>query len=69
MELVIEIANALIWVIRAGTAFRVTYCMFRLISTEDEAGQYKKRARNVVVFYVLAESIWQVQDVILVYFG
>lgn len=68
MDLVIEIANTLIWLIRAGAAYRVTYCMFRLIASEEEAGQYKKRARNSVVFYILAESIWQLKALLLGYF-
>jgi len=69
MDLVIEIANTLIWLIRAGAAFRLVYCMFRLISSEEEAGQYRKRARNVVVFYILAESIWELKTLVLGYYG
>jgi len=31
--------------------------------------QYKKRARNTVIFYVIAESIWQIKDLILYYYS
>lgn len=33
------------------------------------AAQYKKRARNTVIFYVIAESIWQIKDLILYYYS
>jgi hypothetical protein len=68
MDLVVEIANTLVWLIRAGAAFRFAYCMFRLIASEEEAGQYRKRARNIVVFYILAESIWQLKTLVLRYY-
>lgn len=69
MDLVVEIANTLIWLIRAGAAFRLVYCLFRLISSEEEAVQYRKRAMNVVAFYILSESIWQLEGLILGYFS
>ena len=69
MDLVVEIANTFIWLIRAGAVFRIVYCMFRLIASEEEAGQLKKRAKNTVVFYILAESIWQIKDLVLDYYG
>ena len=31
--------------------------------------QYKKRARNTVIFYIIAESIWQIKDLILYYYS
>ena len=68
MDLVVEIANTFIWLIRAGAAFRLVYCLFRLIFSEEEAGQHRKRARNVVVFYILAESIWQLKTLVLGYY-
>ena len=36
---------------------------------EEQAAQYKKRARNTVIFYVIAESIWQIKDLILYYYS
>ena len=42
--------------------------MVRLASAEEQA-QYKKRARNTVIFYVIAESIWQIKDLILYYYA
>lgn len=63
-----ELAQAIIILIRLGCVFRFIYCMVRLSGADEEAGKYKKRARHVVLFYILAESIWQVKELILYYY-
>ena len=40
-----------------------------LTAAEEQAAQYKKRARNTVIFYIIAESIWQIKDLILYYYS
>jgi len=30
---------------------------------------YKKRARNAVVFYVIAECVWQLNELVLKYYS
>lgn len=52
-----------------GAGFRFVYCMVRLESAEEEATQYRKRAKNTVLFYIIAESIWQIKDIILYYYS
>lgn len=42
--------------------------MIRLSGAEEEQTQYKKRAKNTVIFYVLAECIWQIKDLALYYY-
>jgi hypothetical protein len=64
-----DLSNVVLWLIRAGVAFRLAYCLFRMIFSEEEQGQYKKRAINTVVFYVLAESVWGIKGVVVGYFG
>ena len=64
-----DISTAVIVLIRAGAVFRFIYCMVRLQGAEDEQAQYKKRAKNTVLFYVLAESIWQIKDIVFYYYG
>lgn len=32
---------------------------------EEEQAQYRKRAKNTVLFYVVAESIWQIKDIVI----
>lgn len=63
-----ELSLALIGVIRVGAIFRFLFCMIQLQVTEEERGRYKKRAKNVIVFYVIAESIWQIKDMVYYYY-
>lgn len=69
MELLKEMADAFMIVIRSGVGFRILYCLVRISSNEEEAPMYKKRIRNAVVFIIISESIWQIKDLILNYYG
>ena len=62
-----DLSKAIILLVRVGAVARFIYCMARLAAAEEQAAQYKKRARNTVIFYVIAESIWQIKDLILYY--
>ena len=64
-----DILIAIISLIRIGAVARFIYCMVRLSAAEEEATQYKKRAKNTVIFYVIAESIWQIKDLVLYYYS
>ena len=64
-----DISTATIMLVRLGAAARFIYCMVRLQAAEEQAAQYKKRARNTVIFYIIAESIWQIKDLILYYYS
>jgi hypothetical protein len=68
MDLVKEIADALIMLIRVGVGMRVVYCLIRIGANEEEASVYKKRARNTVFFYVLAELVWELKELFLRYY-
>ena len=63
-----DLSKAIILLVRVGAVARFIYCMARL-AAEEQAAQYKKRARNTVIFYVIAESIWQIKDLILYYYA
>ncbi|HCA30911.1 MAG TPA: mercury transporter [Ruminococcaceae bacterium] len=63
-----DISLAIIMLVRIGAAARFVYCMIRLSAAEEQAAQYKKRAKNTVIFYIIAESIWQIKDLILYYY-
>ena len=63
-----DISNAIIALVRIGAVARFIYCLIRLESAEEQAAQYKKRAINAVIFYIIAESIWQIKDLILYYY-
>ncbi|TCL57662.1 hypothetical protein EDD76_108197 [Kineothrix alysoides] len=64
-----DISVAVISLIRLGAVFRFVYCMVRLQGAEEEATQYRKRAKNILLFYILAESIWQIKDIIMYYYS
>lgn len=64
-----DISMAVISLIRLGAVFRFIYCMVRLEGAEEEQIQYRKRAKNTVLFYVLAESIWQIKEIVFFYYG
>lgn len=64
-----DISMAVIVLIRAGAVFRFIYCMVRLQGAEEEQTQYKKRTKNTVMFYVLAECIWQIKEIVFYYYG
>jgi hypothetical protein len=64
-----EVSKVVVWLIRAGAIFRLCYCLFRLISADEDAVMYKKRARNVIVFYIIAESVWLIKSIIINYYG
>ena len=64
-----DISMAAISLIRLGAVFRFIYCMVRLEGAEEEQMQYRKRAKNTVLFYVLAESVWQIRQIVFFYYG
>ncbi len=68
MDLVKEMADAFVMLIRVGAGLRVVYCFIRMGASEDESSMYKKRAKNTLIFYILAESIWQIKDLVLGYY-
>ena len=62
-----DLSLFVISIIRTGAALRFLYCMVRL-SGEEEAGQYRKRSKNTVVFWIIAECIWQLKNIVLYYY-
>ena len=40
-----DISNAIILLVRVGAVARFVYCLVRLTAAEEQAAQYKKRAR------------------------
>ena len=64
-----DISMTVIVLIRAGAVFRFIYCMVRLQGAEEEQAQYKKRVKNTVMFYVMAECIWQIKEIVFYYYG
>lgn len=69
MDILKELSMAFIWLIRAGTVTRLAYCFIKIIQEDEELGVHKRRMRNALVFLVFAESIWQLKDIAVHYFG
>lgn len=69
MDTIKELSNAFVWLIRGGTCTRAVFCFFKMINNNEEVEVYKKRIKNAIVFYILAESIWQLKDIAIYYFG
>ena len=63
-----EITKALMIIVRLGIIGRFIFCMVKLIGAEDEAGRYKKRAKNAVLFWILAESVWVLKELVFYYY-
>ncbi len=69
MVLINDISRMVIMLIRAGAIFRVCYCFFRLIMADEDSAMYKKRVKNTLLFYVIAESAFVIKDIILDYYS
>lgn len=63
-----ELSLALIWLIRMGAIVRIIYCFVRMAGNDEEVGVYTKKIKNVIVFYIFSESVWQLKDIIMNYF-
>jgi len=63
-----DITNGLMIIVRLGVVARFIFCMVKLIGAEDEALRYKKRAKNTAIFWIIAESVWIIKDIVLYYY-
>lgn len=68
MEMVEELAQAMIILIRSGVALRVIYCFMAMAGDEEQVATNKKRIKHVVVFYIMAESIYLIRDLVMSYY-
>lgn len=68
MELIQEMIGALQAAIRLGALARIIFCLVKSAYNEEEA-LYKKRAKNAMVFALLAELIWELRDLVAHYYG
>jgi hypothetical protein len=68
VDLLKEMADAFILLIRVGAVLRVVHCFIHIGIDEEQSSSYKRRMKNTVIFYVLAESIWQIKDLVMSYY-
>ncbi len=69
MQNIDNISSAVIILIRVGTVLRVVFCFFLMITAEEEALQFKKRIRNTVLFYIIAELAFVLKNMAIYYFS
>ncbi|WP_273327804.1 mercury transporter [Vallitalea guaymasensis] len=68
MDILKELSSVFLILIRCGTVLRVVYCFVMMGTDEELEKAYKKKIRNVIVFYILAESCYAIKDVITNYY-
>lgn len=65
-----EIQSVIRWllvVLPLGVAARIIYCLFCIPTDSDNEVTYKKRIRNALIFFVLAETVAGLLAVISAY--
>lgn len=68
MDILEELALAFIVLIRLGSILRIVYCFISMNSDEERVGSYKRRIKNTIIFYVMAECIWMIKDLVMSYY-
>ncbi len=69
IKIIDELSNIMIGIIRTGVILRFIFCMMTMQKADDEMEGMKKRAINLVIFYIIAESIFQIKDILFLYFS
>jgi len=68
MDILKELALAFIMLIRIGAVLRIVYCFIYIGVDEEQSSSYKKRIKNTIVFYIMAECVWLIKDLALSYY-
>lgn len=63
-----DITAGMLALVRIGVVARFIFCMVKLIGADEDAGRYKKRAANAVLFWIIAESAWVIKDLVMHYY-
>ena len=63
-----EITSGVMILVRVGVVGRFIFCMVKLIGAEEEAVKYKKRAKNAALFWIIAESVWVIKELVFFYY-
>lgn len=68
MDKVTELSELIIALIRVGAVFRVSFLFVQMVANEDEVQNGKKRVKNTIKFYIIAELIFVLKNLIISYF-
>jgi hypothetical protein len=63
-----KITSFILLLIASGCAMRIALCAIQMAADPDDAGTYKKRIRNAIVFGIAAVSAFGIKNVIVSYF-
>jgi hypothetical protein len=63
-----DITAGILIIVRLGVVARFIFCMVKLTGADEDAGKYKKRAVNAVLFWIIAESAWIIRDLVYFYY-
>lgn len=69
MVTVDDITIAVIILVRIGVIARFIFCMVKLTGADEDGAKYKMRAKNAIIFYIIAESCFQLRDIVMFYYG
>lgn len=69
MDIVKDLGLLFIMLIRSGSVLRIVYCFISMMSDEDQAATYKKRIKNTIAFYIMAELVYIIRDLAMHYYG
>lgn len=67
MDIIDNMSGALIWLVRTGCVLRFSLISIAIMIDDEKEGQYKRRRKNTIIFFILAESIFQIQNLIARY--
>lgn len=68
MDILKELALTFIMLIRSGAVLRIVYCLICMSADEEQSATYKKRIKNTIIFYIMAECIWILRDLVMSYY-
>ena len=69
METIEEFINFFLILVPLGAAVRVASCAVYAATNSDEAEHYKKKAKNALIYMVLAESVAGILRLVVGYLG
>lgn len=66
MSQLTDLKNALMICLRVGVAVRIAMNFIKM-QTDEESSAYSKKIKHGIIFYIMAELIWQFKDIAMYY--
>jgi nitrate reductase NapE component len=62
--------NLVLGLVLGGCIFRAVFCIVKSIAADEaEVQEYRKKAKNTIVFLIIASCVWSVVSVVRHYYG